>query len=531
MRKSVFFAALSSLAFFSCQKEMKEVAPEVVPSAGPTSFIVSLPETRTILNDHSVLWEDNDEIQVFGYTEGKPVSSAVFQFAGVNENNQAIFDIKEGQELGEFSDYYAAYPAMNGITVSVKNGAVIMSFPRLNSDPYHFRDQKPGVGQFDPNLSVMTAKYDGNRLVFRYGVGYVKITIPVDGVSKVDINFTNNCLGDKPTYSLETGSLSSLENSSKNITASGSFVKGQSYYLAAIPRSGSYSIGKTEISYTINGQPYKTSTDHFNGKKVEVGKIFNLGCPPVSMDPVIEVSSPSKLDYDAGLGSFTFSVRNPAEGRSVSASLEEGVEWISNLEVSDGTVTFDCETNDSPAERSAVITLSYEGAESVDVTVTQGFNSGSTPSVKSYVLYVDNNKDLVNTNSYFNIGTGTSILDCNDKNNYFGTATSFTINGVQYQYARKLDSSNPLSFTVSDGTSATLKFYCAKRENTKTTTIALHDGSTNVLKPELAWDGENGKAVLYESDLISLTAGKTYTFQKSGDNIGIFYVEVVETID
>ena len=372
MRKTFLFATSILLALFSCQKEAKELKPEVPSSVGPTSFVVSLPETRTTLEKNSVLWSDNDEIQVFGYSEGKEVKSAVFQFTGVNESNQAVFGIKEGQELGEFSNYYAAYPTMSGITVSEKNGVVTMSFPRLNSSPFHLRNQNPDAGQFDPNLSVMTAKYDGSRLVFRHGVGYVKITIPVDGVSKVDINFTNNCLGDKPTYSLETGELSSLENSSKNITASGSFVKGQSYYIAAIPRDG-YSIGKTEITYTINGQPYKTSTDHFSGKSVSVGAIFDLGCPPVTMAPVIEVSSPSKLDYDAESGSFTFTVKNPVEGQTVSASLEEGVEWISNLEVNDGIVTFDCEMNDAAdaVERSAVITLSYEGAEPVDVTVTQ----------------------------------------------------------------------------------------------------------------------------------------------------------------
>ena len=154
MRKTVIIAAFSWLAFFSCQKEATEIAPDVTTSAGPTSFIVSLPETRTTLNDHSVLWEDNDEIQVFGYTEGEPVSSADFQFTGVNENNQAVFEIKEGQELGEFSNYYAAYPAMSGITISEKNGSVTMTFPRLNSNPYHFRNQQPGVGQFDPNLSL-----------------------------------------------------------------------------------------------------------------------------------------------------------------------------------------------------------------------------------------------------------------------------------------------------------------------------------------------------------------------------------------
>ena len=544
MRKNtIIVAALSILAFISCQKESKEITPEVTPSVGPTSFIVSLPETKTTLEGRSVLWADNDEIRVFGYSEGESVASAVFQFTGVNEDNQAVFGIKEGESLGAFSNYYAAYPAMDGITVSVNKEVATMAFPRMNSFPYSVRNQRPAGGQFDPKLAIMTATFDGERLVFRHGVGYVKITIPYDDVTSIDVNFTNNCVGDTPTYNLETGALSSLGNSAKNITGStGStpFVKGQTYYLAAIPRSG-YSIGTTTVSYTIEGEsdPIAVSTTHFSGKNVEVGKIFDLGSPAKPTSPKITYTIPSKLDFDAESGSFAFNVQNPVEGVSLQAQLTEG-DWIDansiSVDAAEGTVSFTCSKNDATdaEERTAVITLSYEGAESVPVTITQGVQ-GSSTIVNTYVLYVDSNKKLVNTKNgdayYFDTGTGTSILDCNDSNNYFGTATSYEINGVSYRYARKLDNSNPLSFTVSEGASATLKFYCARREKTKTTTIALNDGSTNIIKPELSWDDEGGKAILYESDLINLASGKTYSFAKSGDNIGIFYVEVVETIN
>ncbi|MBQ3766225.1 MAG: BACON domain-containing protein [Bacteroidales bacterium] len=382
MRKNtIIIAALSILAFISCQKESKEITPEVTPSVGPTSFIVSLPETKTTLEGRSVLWADNDEIRVFGYTEGESVVSAVFQFTGVNEDNQAVFGIKEGESLGAFSNYYAAYPAMEGITVSVNKEVATMAFPRMNSFPYNVRNQRPAGGQFDPKLAIMTATFDGERLVFRHGVGYVKITVPYDDVTSIDVNFTNNCVGDTPTYNLETGALSSLGNSAKNITGStGStpFVKGQTYYLAAIPRSG-YSIGTTTVSYTIEGEsdPIAVSTTHFSGKNVEVGKIFDLGSPAKPTSPKITYTIPSKLDFDAESGSFAFNVQNPVEGVSLQAQLTEG-DWIDansiSVDAAEGTVSFTCSKNDAAdaQERTAKITLSYTGAEDVVVTITQG---------------------------------------------------------------------------------------------------------------------------------------------------------------
>ena len=112
---------------------------------------------------------------------------------------------------------------------------------------------------------------------------------------------------------------------------------------------------------------------------MQAGKIYNLGTlPAVSFGPAISYTAPAKLAYDATSGSFPYAVANPVSGQSVTATLESGVDWISNIVVGADAVTFTCSKNNAAdaQERSAVITLHYTGAADVPVTVTQGV-SGS----------------------------------------------------------------------------------------------------------------------------------------------------------
>lgn len=440
MKKFVGILALCALAFAACQKENGNPARE--PVSGPLTFIVSTPETRTELDGRSVLWVENDEIRVFGFTDNTTQASAVFAFTRTNDDGTALFTIKDGETLGEYANYYAAYPAMAGVSVSADSkGNMTMTYPRMNVFPYSVRNQRPAAGGFDSKLTIMTAKYDGERLAFRHGIGYVKIAVPYDNVTSIDINFTNNCLGDTPTYNLETGAISSLGNSSKNITAnvsSGTFVKGQAYYLAAIPRSGN-SIGLTTVSYTIEeSDPVTVSTNHFEGKSVEFGKIFDLGSPAKPTSPKITFTTPAKLAYDATSGSFPYAVANPVSGQSVTATLESGVDWISNIVVGADAVTFTCSKNNATdaQERSAVITLHYTGAADVPVTVTQGV-SGSVEedyvwdfSSSDWVAELqskgNSNSDITNWTSSVNGLTWTSTA----KSKW----NTRTIGGVTYTY-------------------------------------------------------------------------------------------------
>jgi len=91
--------------------------------------------------------------------------------------------------------------------------------------------------------------------------------------------------------------------------------------------------------------------------------------PSISADNV-------SVDYDATSGEISYSVNNPVDGASVSASSSD--DWISNIVVnsSESTVTFDVTTNEASTSRTGTITLSYandtETLVTKDVTVTQG---------------------------------------------------------------------------------------------------------------------------------------------------------------
>ena len=78
-----------------------------------------------------------------------------------------------------------------------------------------------------------------------------------------------------------------------------------------------------------------------------------------------------ELAYDATSGEIAYTITNPVSGKSLQAT--SSADWISNITVSDDKVTFSTTTNEGEANRTATITLSYEGAESVTVTVTQKF--------------------------------------------------------------------------------------------------------------------------------------------------------------
>lgn len=90
---------------------------------------------------------------------------------------------------------------------------------------------------------------------------------------------------------------------------------------------------------------------------------------PGNNDPVINANTSLELAYDATSGEIAYSITNPVSGKSLQAN--STADWISNIAVSDNKVTFTTTTNSGSEDRTATITLSYEGAKPVNVTVTQ----------------------------------------------------------------------------------------------------------------------------------------------------------------
>lgn len=108
---------------------------------------------------------------------------------------------------------------------------------------------------------------------------------------------------------------------------------------------------------------------------------------------VLKATASGQMSAAGGAGSFTFTLTNPKDDQLVSAA--EELDWISDVSVAGNTVSYTVAANTSSESREGVITLKYEGAEDVEVTVTQagyvdpeaGGNEGGTPSETAcYIL-------------------------------------------------------------------------------------------------------------------------------------------------
>lgn len=86
-------------------------------------------------------------------------------------------------------------------------------------------------------------------------------------------------------------------------------------------------------------------------------------------NPVISADDAVTLAYDATSGEIAYTVTNAVAGTTLNATTD--ADWISNLTVTTDKVTFTTTVNDSDADRTATITLSYNGATDKTVTVTQ----------------------------------------------------------------------------------------------------------------------------------------------------------------
>ncbi len=130
--------------------------------------------------------------------------------------------------------------------------------------------------------------------------------------------------------------------------------------------------GENFAEHIINFQPVSNSASlTFTAKedvRCYIKKIEILEGHAVAA-PVLKATAPNEIAAAGGEGSFNFTLANPQDGQSVSA--ESNVDWITGESVSGNTVTYTVAENTSEEPREGTITLSYEGAESVDVTITQ----------------------------------------------------------------------------------------------------------------------------------------------------------------
>lgn len=146
------------------------------------------------------------------------------------------------------------------------------------------------------------------------------------------------------------------------ITAISSTAGGKTFTSGVTANCGTISIKSSAISWSGSSRTVVLSI----GGTVSF-KTITVTYSKETTDPVI-ISSDVTIESDATSGEIEYSITNPVSGKTLSATTE--ATWISNINVSVDKVTFAATAN-TGAERSADVTLSYEGAESKVVKVTQ----------------------------------------------------------------------------------------------------------------------------------------------------------------
>lgn len=109
---------------------------------------------------------------------------------------------------------------------------------------------------------------------------------------------------------------------------------------------------------------------------VQINNASQEDTNPTSLVDVVLTVTPTSVEFassDADSRTVSFTVSNAVEGSSVNASSDQS--WltatVSDASASSGIITLEVTENTDTEARTATVTVSYEGAESVSVTVTQ----------------------------------------------------------------------------------------------------------------------------------------------------------------
>ncbi len=184
-------------------------------------------------------------------------------------------------------------------------------------------------------------------------------------------------------YAAGTGTSNNLK-AQASLTAS-------SYWSVTKNADGSYDIIATKHSTNRNTMRYNTSGMF---SCYGSGQVAITLYPEIKVledpTPIINVTSenPMAVSNKNDIYSIEYTITNPTVGTSLNAV--SSVSWIHDIDCStSGEVVFEVDAQASgAAARSGVITLSYGGAESVEVTVNQAAGEGGGGSTVKYFVEV-----------------------------------------------------------------------------------------------------------------------------------------------
>lgn len=205
------------------------------------------------------------------------------------------------------------------------------------------------------NAGNWTSGKDGNSYQSGRGIQVTTGTsgangtspISFENVSKIVVTYSTNASAGAGSISAQIGNGTAK---SQAITKTGGTTDRTLEYTFAPSETGAI---KLTVTCTTNSIYLKSVTITYG---------TSTTTPSIS-------ASNLTLEHEATSGSIAYSISNPVEGQALSAT--STADWISNITVGTEAVTFTTTANEGSEDRSAEITLSYEGATDKVVTVTQ----------------------------------------------------------------------------------------------------------------------------------------------------------------
>ena len=211
------------------------------------------------------------------------------------------------------------------------------------------------------------------------------------------------------------------------------------------------------MNFTPVGESATVSFTAAKDKRYYIQKIQVLA-DHAELPSTLTVTAPEQMSAEGGKGSFSYTLTNPKDGKALTATTE--AEWITDIEVNEGNVSYTVLANSSEEPREATITLKYEGVDDVPVTVAQAG-------------YVDPNQIHKVTVAEFSALTGTE------------TATyelTGVVSGIYQVYNPSFDN---ISFYIEDATGEVLIFRMDCNDDASLASLKVGDKVTVQGKPTL----------------------------------------------
>lgn len=159
------------------------------------------------------------------------------------------------------------------------------------------------------------------------------------------------------TFSVEDGTITSVAFSCTSSNAASGFATQTGWTTNG--DDGTWTGNATSVSFVASGAQVRAT---------QIVVTVNLSATP---DPIINAENVS-IEYNVESGSITYTINNEIEGGVLTAGTES--DWLSLGEVGE-TIPFTCSANETSAERTATVVLTYTYGDnetvSKDVTVTQ----------------------------------------------------------------------------------------------------------------------------------------------------------------